>query len=325
VKEVKQAPQQQTQRGDGRQAARNRVRFRMEVSTKRGNIPCCLSPRIATSGSRSTAAPPQQLELATGGVLSSAGHRGGRMVNWKRAPLAFLVLLVLCAAAFWTVSTLHQRSVQRAQQHFWDGIKAGDLNAVKSAVDDGYSLEVWNSDADRQYQVPPLNFTIGTSGSVQIIGYLLDHGVSPNVRTRDGRSPLFDAATLGRADIVDVLIKKGANVDVIVTDPNTAHDSSPLDLAAFRGHIEVVRLLLAAKADIRGADRLGGGLAELSPLALAAGAGHVEIAELLINAGAKVPQPIFLGNDKRKIGTLREAVCTASKEAYTRSLYNCRN
>jgi hypothetical protein len=31
VKEVKQAPQQQTQRADGRQAARNQVRFRMDL------------------------------------------------------------------------------------------------------------------------------------------------------------------------------------------------------------------------------------------------------------------------------------------------------
>jgi hypothetical protein len=31
VQEVKQAQQQQTQRADGRQTARNRVRFRMEV------------------------------------------------------------------------------------------------------------------------------------------------------------------------------------------------------------------------------------------------------------------------------------------------------
>jgi len=67
---------------------------------------------------------------------------------------------------------------------------------------------------------------------------LLDKGISPNVMTQEGWTPLMLAASNGNEDAVEMLISKGADV--------TAADSegkSAFDHALENGHREIADML----------------------------------------------------------------------------------
>ncbi|KAK7419579.1 hypothetical protein QQZ08_010792 [Neonectria magnoliae] len=87
-----------------------------------------------------------------------------------------------------------------------------------------------------------------------------------------GRSALGVACANGSAGVVDVLLKKGADLTVTNSDGWT-----PLITASSNGHVEVVQLLLEKGADISVADRNG-----WMPLIVASRHGHVEVVKLLL-------------------------------------------
>jgi elongation factor Tu len=79
-------------------------------------------------------------------------------------------------------------------------------------------------------------------GDIELVRLLLDRGAdvaTPHL----GMSPVVLAATMGRADILDALIARGAAVDV-----RSEYGHSPLDLAAMAGCRECTAGLIAAGA-----------------------------------------------------------------------------
>lgn len=151
-------------------------------------------------------------------------------------------------------------------------------------------------------------------GYIEIVKFLLNHGADVNKQSRrvryspqDGRYPLMSASCRGHADIVRLLLEKGAHIDACDQFGNTS-----LIQAARNGHIGIVRLLLtrgaststqrdgprpqynameaAAEAGNTAIVRL---LIEYSPeygrsLHLAALCGHLPIVKLLLQAGVDV-------------------------------------
>ena len=127
-------------------------------------------------------------------------------------------------------------------------------------------------------------------------------------------TPLIQAAFLGHANLVSVLIDKGAGVNkpepcngmialhvaaewghrevAIYLDHGAdmnARDKdgfTPLHAAAQTGHLPLVDLLI-----LRGADLNLGSNQGVTPLILAAQKGHLEIVKLLVEKGAVVDQP----------------------------------
>jgi ankyrin repeat protein len=95
--------------------------------------------------------------------------------------------------------------------------------------------------------------------------------------------PLYSAAYRGNAEILECLLRRGA-------DPNVAghygHESMhnglirPIHAAAGGGHVEAVAHLLEHGADLRGGNRYQ------TPLLLAAEAGHKPVVKLLVKQGA---------------------------------------
>ena len=63
-------------------------------------------------------------------------------------------------------------------------------------------------------------------GNAVALRFLLDKGVSPDLRTLSGETPMHYATQLGRLDIINMLLARGG-------DPNVRADSgkTPLDLA----------------------------------------------------------------------------------------------
>jgi ankyrin repeat protein len=80
-----------------------------------------------------------------------------------------------------------------------------------------------------------------TAGHAESIKLLLEHCANLNLIDKAGRTPLYTAATFGRNQIVDQLIKCGADVHHKRSSGYTA-----LRSAVLNGHYQVIKTLIAA-------------------------------------------------------------------------------
>jgi ankyrin repeat protein len=137
----------------------------------------------------------------------------------------------------------------------------------------------------------------------QTVTALLDAGAPVNEADEDGMTPLRFAIQWGRADLVDLLVDRGAD-QAVVTDMDralgtvmTGHQSpggtsAPipsadlLDWAATTGDVVAVRRLLAAGALVDGPPQT-----ESGPLRQAAWRGHAEVVRELVAHAAQLNWP----------------------------------
>ena len=75
-------------------------------------------------------------------------------------------------------------------------------------------------------------------GHTDVVELLIRSGANVNAEFKDGRTPLYSAARFGRKDIVEILIRNGANVNA------EASGRSALMAARQEGRSEVVELLV---------------------------------------------------------------------------------
>lgn len=82
---------------------------------------------------------------------------------------------------------------------------------------------------------------------------LLDHGAAANARSGSGWTPLMLAALHGYAEIIEMLLRHGADPNVFTDEEADAQEGcatrSALTLAVVNGRVEIVRLLLRYGAD----------------------------------------------------------------------------
>jgi ankyrin repeat protein len=138
------------------------------------------------------------------------------------------------------------------------------------------------------------------SGDTEAVRVLLDK--DPELihsRDKDGYTMLHWAARKGRLQLVELLVAKGAPLDI------RSHDGSnltPLHLAASEGRIETAKLLIDKGADLEACSK-GAHYKDWSALVFAIWNKHKDMVELLIRKGAAV-----------KPGALRFAVYKGHKD-----------
>lgn len=131
---------------------------------------------------------------------------------------------------------------------------------------------------------------------------------------------LVQAASVGEANIVKLLITGGADVNA-----STQHGMTALMTAAQKGHLEVVSLLLDLGADINVERRDG-----FNALALATFFGHVLVVRELIGRGANVESKDRSGSSAETWATVRgfheiaDMLKAASSPHYLRERLNDR-
>ncbi|CAG8486559.1 15919_t:CDS:2 [Acaulospora colombiana] len=113
---------------------------------------------------------------------------------------------------------------------------------------------------------------------VDVVKYLLKNpNVNVDLQDEQGETALFQAAAAGNAEVVRILLKNYAMVDL-----SNNQDLSPLSTAAYHGHTYVCRMLLdRGKASINKKDKTG-----KTALAHAAHRGHAQTVETLMSREA---------------------------------------
>ena len=115
-------------------------------------------------------------------------------------------------------------------------------------------------------------------GSAALVQQALDAGMDIGVQNENGSPALVLAAQGGHADIVRLLLARGASPDTA----SQGRGETALTAAVCGGHLEVVSVLVAAGADV---DRRRG-FDGATPLAIAKWLGTAGCADVLRRAGA---------------------------------------
>jgi ankyrin repeat protein len=127
------------------------------------------------------------------------------------------------------------------------------------------------------------------------VSYFMDAGFSPNARDKFGVPLLNLAARAGDRNILQILLKAGASVNLQAEDRGT---TALIDSTAGK-HSDSMELLLAAGADVNLQSKDG-----QSALILAVGLNDEISTEMLLKAGADPDAPDSLGACARKFAML---------------------
>ena len=114
--------------------------------------------------------------------------------------------------------------------------KEGNLEEVKSAIDEGANVHAYDDYALRY---------ASRSGHLEIVKFLVENGA--NIHADDDYA-LRWASTKGHLETVKYLVKHGADIH--------AHDDYALGFASAYGHLEVVKYLVENGANIHADDDL---------------------------------------------------------------------
>jgi hypothetical protein len=133
------------------------------------------------------------------------------------------------------------------EENFAQRVGAGDEISVSNFLRIGYSPDTANA------QGVPIICVATRNGHKKIVDLLLQRGADVNVLSLDrGNSPLMEAAVRGDDQSVRRFLEVGANPNLVSKSGQTA-----LMLAIGEGHKEIVKVLLEYKADLSIKDSLG--------------------------------------------------------------------
>jgi ankyrin repeat protein len=168
--------------------------------------------------------------------------------------------------------------------------KGADINARDSYLNTALRIAVWTKHRDIMKLLvsngADVNIMVGShtlirwaisDGDEDFVKLMLLNGAKPNVRDwEDGSTPLIAASHLGHIGIAQLLLDKGAKVEL-----SGQLGQTPLQVASIRGHISITQLLLDKGAEVDLSDQDGA-----TPLLMASYFGHVGIVKALLDKGA---------------------------------------
>ena len=144
----------------------------------------------------------------------------------------------------------------------------GNLATMKVLLERGADVNAGN-----RRRSTPLLWSLHDEAKVRL---LLAHGANVNAKTVDGRSAIYQAASMGNAvSVLRLLLESGAN-----PNEKTLTGMMPL-IAASRGNVDAMRLLIEKKADVSAKNAAGG-----TALMAAASTGRPDAVRLLLAKGA---------------------------------------
>ncbi|KAL3426988.1 hypothetical protein PVAG01_00497 [Phlyctema vagabunda] len=160
------------------------------------------------------------------------------------------------------------------QPLFW-ACKRGRMNMVQKLCEEGANLNGAAEDGIASFT--PLHGA-ASSGSIEVVEYLIDHGAIIDVLNESHGTPLYIAVEEESLPIVKLLLDKGA-------DPNSegGEEDVPLNAAADIGSLETVKLLLSRGAELNPERQYDLGNA----VGVASYQGHSEVVKYLLEQGCR--------------------------------------
>lgn len=182
-----------------------------------------------------------------------------------------------------------QQAIQSGDAAKLKSVLQGDPKLVNAALANGVSplmLATYYGRNDLaeillQHGAEQDIYVASARGNVARVRELLDaHPDLLDSFAPDGHIPLGLAAFFGQGAVVQLLLERGAKVNV---SSRNAQKVTPLHGSVSRGDIESSKLLLDKGADVNARQERG-----FTPLFSAAGAGKIELMQLLVERGADV-------------------------------------
>ena len=161
----------------------------------------------------------------------------------------------------------------QAEHPVFAAVQRGDISALERLLKESRDKRLANA---RNAEGEPLLYVAAESGSVDLVGVVLEAGADVNGRSENGETALHAAGMQGSAGVATLLLEKGANPELANRDGERA-----LYWAAATGTLEVVKVLLDKGValnvqDVRGNTALHG----------AADGGHAAVVKLLLEKKA---------------------------------------
>ncbi|XP_028631599.1 2-5A-dependent ribonuclease [Grammomys surdaster] len=170
-----------------------------------------------------------------------------------------------------------QRTVRKDDLLLLEAVNKGDVVRVQQLLDQGADVNV----CDKSWGWTPLHNAVQI-GSVDIVNLLLRHGADPHRRKKNGATPFIIAGIHGDVRLLQILLSRGADVNECDENGFTAFME-----AAERGNVEALRFLFANGANVnlrrettedKRRMKKGGATALMS----AAEKGHLEVLRILL-------------------------------------------
>ena len=136
-------------------------------------------------------------------------------------------------------------------------------------------------------------YAVSRYGHVDIVDLLIKCGADCNQSDKYGRTAIHAASEAGHVDVVDVLIKCGADCNHSDEDGRT-----PIHEASEAGHVDVVDLLIKCDADCNQRDKDG-----RTPLHAASQAGHSQLKKRARFLWFNTPKPDYESTVRALIGS----------------------
>jgi len=149
------------------------------------------------------------------------------------------------------ITALNAQKNTLLDQTFWRSNP--NLEAVQAEIAKGSNPSEFNRN-----MFDPVVLAINNQASTEVIKFLIDQkGNEPNKLTHDGRTYIFWAAARGNVDVVDYLISKGTNVNII-----DSHSATAISFAASGGqqNTKVYDALIKAGSDVKQKSQEGASL-----------------------------------------------------------------
>jgi ankyrin repeat protein len=127
---------------------------------------------------------------------------------------------------------------------------------------------------------------------LEIVELLIDRGAAINAIDVDGQSALHLAAAKGHGDVVEKLVKSGAALELRIVKWDERTDrtgATALHLAAIGGHIHIIRILLDGGADIECRNEW-----HRTPVHLATKSSELATIRVLVERGADIEAEHYL-------------------------------
>jgi len=121
---------------------------------------------------------------------------------------------------------------KKKPDNLYDAIRSSDFLTVKSFLDQKKKVDI--NAPDPEFKMPPLHLA-ALFGKTKVVELLLKRGANVQQRDQGKRTALHSAAFLGRFGVAKILLDRGIDVAVRGDDDDTAMDSTKVDWGMTQG------------------------------------------------------------------------------------------